>query len=156
MIPTTANRLVLVVEDDADVAKMCKACLEPVFIVEHVRLASEGMARLSQSPLVAAMVLDLRLPNGEGVELIKRFQGRFPEVPIVVLTGYEYDYEQVFLEGAQEFLRKPVLSTRLVESVSHAVARHQSRGLFRRVDLQLEKLKEMVENPKANKITDVV
>lgn len=107
--------------------------LEAAFEVETARTEAEALARLSDQirPRVDAVLLDLFLPNGQGLALLSRFCRRFPGLPIVSVSGYEFTDRDVIRHGAQTFIFKPQASQESVMvAVAEAIVRHQVRGAF--------------------------
>ncbi|WP_029897766.1 response regulator [Desulfohalovibrio reitneri] len=56
------------------------------------------------------MVLDLRMPGIDGLEVLRRVRREHPELRVVILTGHgtEYDAEEAKRLGAFEYMHKPV------------------------------------------------
>jgi CheY-like chemotaxis protein len=56
------------------------------------------------------MVLDLKMPGMDGMEVLRRIKSAFPGVPVVMLTGHgtKQDEEQARELGAYAYLQKPV------------------------------------------------
>ncbi|MGQ9780126.1 MAG: HD domain-containing phosphohydrolase [Bacillota bacterium] len=88
------------------------------------RLA-DGMARLAMEGFDLAL-LDLSLPDSKGIETFLRLQGGAPELPIIVLSGFE-DEElalRAVREGAQDYLFKGrIEQDLLVRAIKHAIER---------------------------------
>lgn len=116
--------LVLVVEDDADDEKLTLRALQGCgvpCIIDVVRdgvealeyLASTGRYAGRTSPrLPALVILDLKLPKANGLEVLKQVRGdaKFHGMPIVVMTSSdeESDITNSYRLGANSYIRKPV------------------------------------------------
>jgi signal transduction histidine kinase len=119
---------VLLVEDNPGDARLLELLLhEGTLDHELIRAArlEQGLALLEQRP-VDVILLDLSLPDGQGMDTVRRMLGSAGHAPIVVLTGL--DDERVAVEavqaGAQDYLVKGrVDSTLLVRSVRYAIER---------------------------------
>ena len=77
---------------------------------------------LLESHSVSALLLDLRLPGMSGRELLCKVAGRWPHIPVVVITGVD-DVETAvgcMKDGAFEYLGKPVDPGRLLASLKNA------------------------------------
>jgi CheY-like chemotaxis protein len=102
------ERIVLVVEDDADLQQMVQLVLEGAGY--HVATASEGteaMQRVAQS-MPAAILLDMKMPGMDGWEFARRFRERYDrEAPLVVLTAAENARQRAQEIGAEDYLGKP-------------------------------------------------
>ena len=68
------------------------------------------------------MVLDLRMPGIDGVEVLRKVKKAHPEVQVIVLTGHgsEQDQEICMQLGAYEYHKKPVDIDHLVKSTKSA------------------------------------
>lgn len=129
--PTT----VLLVEDDPGHARLVKGALsrarEPFQLDWQTSLAA-GVEML-QSRHFDAVLLDLTLPDSQGIETVISLHRHAPEVPIVVLTSLESNEiaHQALDTGAQDYLVKESIvgggGTELVSrSLRHAIFRQHS------------------------------
>jgi two-component system response regulator RegA len=99
----------LIVEDDEPLrAQLARAFHGRGYQVSQARSLGE-LDALAPAPWIAALV-DLRLPDGSGLDAVKRLRERNSALPILVLTGYgsiASAVEAVRL-GATDYLTKPV------------------------------------------------
>src|SRR5205823_1577617 len=83
---------VLLVEDNDEQVKLLEQMLQrsvvSTFHLERVALLSEATARISQRGM-QLILLDLTLPDSDGIETFKRVQEVALETPIIVLSGIE-------------------------------------------------------------------
>ena len=79
---------VLHVEDDADLAKVMVAMLEPAFSLRHAPTLEEARQLLALEQF-ALILLDLQLPDGHGSELFHSLPPRNATTPIVVFSVEE-------------------------------------------------------------------
>ena len=104
----TAGHLVLVVEDDLAMRKLLRATLESHgFRVIEAVSAKEAMALFtSHNPSI--VLLDLGLPDGDGLDVTRRLR-EFSRTPILVLSarGREADKVSALDGGADDYLTKP-------------------------------------------------
>jgi len=85
--------------------------------------AEEALARVPPtSPDVA--VLDVRLPDGDGVEVCREIRSRHPEIQCLILTSYSDDEAlfQAIMAGASGYLLKQIRGTDLVDAVRRVAA----------------------------------
>jgi DNA-binding response OmpR family regulator len=120
-------RKVLVVEDDREIAALVKLHLEDAGC--HVALAHDGATGL-RSALDGAwslVILDLMLPELEGLDLCRRLRARPDYTPILMLTAKSSEVDRVVgLElGADDYLTKPFGIRELLARV---------KALFRRME----------------------
>ena len=111
-LPTT-----LVIDDDEVVRKTCVDLLEAR---GHKTLSAasvgEGL-RLFAEHKPAAVLLDLRLPDGTGIDVLRELQRQAPGTPVIVISGHGSVAEAVeaMKVGATDFLEKPVSRDRLFQ-----------------------------------------
>jgi DNA-binding NtrC family response regulator len=111
-----AERRLLVVEDRDTLRRMLARGLRDAgFSVEDVGSVAEARARLLAQPFDCVFT-DLRLPDGEGLEVLRASRSSRPSTPVVVLTGYGSVQSAVeaMKAGAADFLEKPVELDELV------------------------------------------
>jgi CheY-like chemotaxis protein len=108
---------ILIVEDnpaDADFIHEMLPQAGPLnFQVESVQRLSEALARLADGGF-DLVLLDLGLPDSQGLQTFYTLQKAAPDVPVVVLTGNDDQDLAVaaMREGAQDFLVKGQISGR--------------------------------------------
>jgi len=121
---STQPQTVLVVEDEASIASFVSLYLKNAGY--GVRTASTGTEALSvaASDSPALIVLDLMLPDIDGIEVCKRIRQR-SDVPILMLTARDEDVDKIIgLEvGADDYLTKPFNPRELVARVKSVLRR---------------------------------
>ena len=130
---------ILLVEDNPGDARLVKEMLTEAHALTHelTHLTTLAQARDHLSHQVTDVVLlDLSLPDGQGLKCASQLMESFPAVPFVILTGL--DSETIGLEsvrrGAQDYLIKGQINGKLIMRViSYAIERKQ-------VALEKEKL----------------
>ncbi len=94
-----------------------------VVVVGEASTAAEALARIPPTrPDVA--VLDVRLPDGNGVEVCREVRSRHPEVQCLILTSFADDEAlfQAIMAGAAGFVLKQVRGADLLEAVRRIAA----------------------------------
>jgi two-component system nitrogen regulation response regulator NtrX len=109
--------LILVVDDDDAVRRSCVELLaarghrtfEAASVRDGIRLFSE------RKP--AAVILDMKLPDGMGLDMLRELQRQAPATPVIVVSGYGSVHEAVeaMRVGATDFIEKPVSRERLFQ-----------------------------------------
>ena len=143
----------MIIEDDADCAGLIaemlmrgKPCPRSAgFFAVHAGNLSGGLSRLAKDD-IDAVLLDLRLPESQGLETLDRTLSLAPDTPVIVLTGSSD--ETLTLEamqrGAQDYLVKGDFDCNLLTlSVCHAVERKKAEMALRRSEVMF---REFVEN----------
>ena len=122
---------VLVVEDSPTDALLLREALTDErsmqFQTAHAETLSDAL-RCLQEKNFDLILLDLGLPDSQGLETFARMHDQAPQVPIIVLTGLDDDTLaiQAVKEGAQDFLTKGRVDRYwLVRNIRHALERHQ-------------------------------
>jgi two-component system, NarL family, response regulator DevR len=112
---------VLLVDDHEIVRAGVKALLdaeEDLVVVGEAGTAAEGVRRVGfDEPDV--VVLDVRLPDGSGVEACRDIRSRFPDVKVLMLTSFadEEALMSAILAGASGYVLKRVKMTDLVDDI---------------------------------------
>src|ERR1700678_2080534 len=128
MTKTIQHSTMLVIESDPAVAaEICGALYSKggSFNVECVRRLSEGLARLDKKG-IDAVLLDLSLPEYQGIEAFDKLFSAVPDLPILILAahGDEVVAQQAVKGGARDYLLPTHLNSyALPRAVRNAVAR---------------------------------
>jgi PAS domain S-box-containing protein len=135
--------VVLLVEDVVTHAAFVRGLLaETGWQVVHVDTLAAALARLGIGG-IDAVLLDLRLPDSDGIETLQAVCRVAPQLPIVVLTALQdrgLDAEALRL-GAEDFLDKSDLERRiLVRTLRHAHERKRARGALRESERRFRSL----------------
>ncbi len=120
----------LVVEDELAVREMTTQMLaRSGYEVIAVANGTDALAQLAGLDVpIAVLVTDVIMPHISGIELAGRVMDRYPDVGVVLLSGYTagtLDLERVTTRGAM-FVSKPVTSDHLVLAVQQAQARRRA------------------------------
>lgn len=134
---------VLVVEDNSTDAFLLQEALQEAspfsFQVTQVARLDEGMERLHTEPF-DVILLDLGLPDSQGLETFRKLQTEVTSIPVVMLTGLDDDTlaKQALQEGAQDYLVKgQVTSPVLVRTIRYAIERKRAEETLRRTTEEL-------------------
>jgi len=104
-----ADRSVLIVDDEIYIRMTLSCALEKLnFSVDTAASGTEALKKLAERSY-AVMLLDLRIPGMDGMEVLKRVPEIRPEVKVVIITAYgsvDAAVEAMKL-GAVDFLQKP-------------------------------------------------
>jgi DNA-binding response OmpR family regulator len=115
---------ILVVEDEASIASFVAMYLKKAgFDVRVAPTAADALA-LAGSEMPALIVLDLMLPDLDGIDVCRRIRQR-SDVPILMLTARDDDVDKIIgLEvGADDYLTKPFNPRELVARVKSILRR---------------------------------
>ena len=124
---------VLVVEDEAYVRASLRDLLRARgFDVDLAESVADAFGSLARSP-VDVVLTDLRMPDSDGLDLVRRARESYPEIPVVVLTGQGTIPSAVACvkAGATDYILKPADPDTLEVALDRAI---ETRALRREVD----------------------
>lgn len=117
---------VLVVDDQADLAEEIAGILQTDGDLEAVGTAEDGFDALKKMPELApdVVLLDIRMPNMNGVVATQRIKAEYPDVKVVILTTFDdSDYIlNAINNGASGYLLKDIGGNALIDAVKNAYA----------------------------------
>jgi DNA-binding response OmpR family regulator len=129
VMTTSAPRTtVLLIDNDPAAADLIRAVLAAAscasFDVECVRQLSDGLARLSNKG-IAAVLLNLNLPDSQGCDTFDKVFAAAPEVPILILVGNDPEVlaKEALGRGAQDYLLPERLDYSLPRALRNAIER---------------------------------
>ncbi|MBO1012175.1 response regulator transcription factor [Achromobacter sp. SD115] len=121
-----ATRRILLIDDDVELAQMLREYLEP----GHCQLTlahsgAQGLALLAQDDY-DLVLLDLMLPDGNGLDLLKQYRQRSRR-PVIMFTAHGGETDRVLgLEfGADDYLAKPFSPRELKARISAVLRRFE-------------------------------
>jgi len=108
---------ILVIDDEEVVRKVCVEMLHTRgYRTVGAPTVAEGLQEFSRSR-PAAVLLDMKLPDGTGIDVLRELQRQSPVTPVVVISGLASvnDAVEAMRVGASDYLQKPVSRARLFE-----------------------------------------
>lgn len=164
---------ILVVDDDAQILRFLERCLNEEGY--DVATASDGAEAINQLRVEAfgLIVTDMKMPNVDGLALLKEARRLRPDVAIIVLTGhgtFENAIAALREDGAYDYLLKPLET---LDALSHTVRRalarrrellrdkemlrqleEENRGLSQEVERRTDELKLAQQTLETSKLVD--
>ena len=131
------NMRVLVVEDDKEIRNFIRSSLSVEgFEVQTAVSVSEAKAML-HNDLPDVMVLDLGLPDGDGIDLVREVRKQH-NLPILIVSARHQEAQKILLldAGADDFLTKPFSVGELLARIRVAL-RHRGTALSAAVTMYL-------------------
>lgn len=128
---------ILVIDDESEIREGLELLLKSEgYGVSSAETGQGGLARLEEHPF-DLLLLDVSLPDRNGLDLLKEIRRRDPELSVVLITAYgSIDMaRQAFKSGAMDYITKPWSNDELLAQVAQAV---ESRRL-RDENLQLKR-----------------
>lgn len=123
--PSPGKTFVFVVDDDASVRKGLKRLLQLAgYAVETFASATEFLAH-SPAERPACLLLDVRLPDMDGLELQELLASEKDDLPVVFMTGHGDIPMSVraMKAGAVDFITKPLMKESLLPAIETALAK---------------------------------
>jgi DNA-binding response OmpR family regulator len=115
----------LIVEDEARISEILRSALDRAgFTVDSVGLYGEAEAALAANPY-DAVILDLGLPDGDGLTLLKEMRDHANTVPVLVLTARDAVEQRVagLDSGADDYLIKPFAISEVIARIKALLRR---------------------------------
>jgi len=144
---------VLVVDDDAAVRYTLRNVLEDAGLsVDEAEDGEVALAKLAAQTF-HLVLSDLRMPNVDGLELLRRIRGleRSPRVILITAHGSERAAVNAMKEGAYDYFRKPFEPDELVAVVERAVESVRLHANNERLQAELNLARSMVFSSEAMK-----
>ncbi len=150
------GQLVLLVEDSKEIYHMVSQSIGCGLIeLAWAKTVAETQEILkSQTPDL--VLLDIELPDGNGVELCSRLQINHPELPVFFLTGHCELSEKImgFSAGADDYITKPFNSLELKARIEAKLKKleilKQSSDVYRWQEIEIDKARQQVSILKEN------
>jgi CheY-like chemotaxis protein len=115
------RRSILVVEDSPMMVRMYRLVLGPRFDVSFAADGAEGLDAAARNPELDAVVVDVNMPNMDGLEFTRRLRGELgmTSVPVLVCSTEqsEGDLAAARQAGADSFLPKPWTPPQLLDAL---------------------------------------
>lgn len=134
---------ILLIEDDLAEARLLQEILRSfdltMFSLTHVKRLQEAIERLQQQQF-DVILLDLTLPDSQGLASVKLLVQHCPTLPIVVLTNTNDDKLAIeaVRQGAQDYLVKRKINIDvLVRAIQYAIERQKASDLLRETNENL-------------------
>ena len=129
-------KTVLLVEDNPGDARLLREMLQEEGLYSSELLHADSMAdaeKFLAEHAVDIILLDLGLPDAQGLEAVRRAHAVAPRVPLVVLTGLDDEVlaAQTLQEGAQDYLIKG--------QITSSVGQVETRGILRALRYAVER-----------------
>ncbi|HHW48168.1 MAG TPA: response regulator [Clostridiaceae bacterium] len=135
----------LIVEDEAEIREGIENCIREKASYFNIKTAKNGLKALEiiTQEKIDAMILDIRMPVMDGVDLLKELRQRGIALTTVVLSGHdEFEYAKAALEyGASKYLLKPVTPQDIID-IANEIKRNLDDKASRK--FELENLRQQV------------
>ncbi len=119
------TKSILIVDDEESLRQSLEKVLRNAGYLTHIASSgNEALELLAQHPM-DLVLSDLKMPNGDGLLLLKSIKKKFPDIEVILLTGYGTIETAVeaMKEGAYDFITKPPKKAVILSTVERACER---------------------------------
>lgn len=140
---------IYIVEDDDNIRKLvCYALNKEGYNAQGFSLPSEFYSAI-QNEIPDLILLDIMLPQEDGLSILRRIRNNSPETPVIMLTAKDSEFDKVtgLDMGADDYIAKPFGMTELISRVRAVLRRsnrENSRQIYSFADLALDISKHIV------------
>ena len=125
-IPTTGNASIMFIDDESASTRMMTTMLTKLgFRIKAFNSPLEALDCFRQDPGQFDLVItDLTMPEMSGVDLASEVHATKPELPIILMTGYGKDLENIKAlsqHGIRKFMKKPVRMAELSSTINEVI-----------------------------------
>ncbi len=153
---------ILIVDDETSVRESLEKVLSKAgYATWTANSGHEALALLAHHQ-VDIVLSDLKMPDGDGVELLKSIKKDYPDIEVILLTGYGTIETAVdaMREGAYDFISKPPKKAIILSAVERAIERQNLAQENKYLRTQLSKgatLEELVgASPAFTKVLEII
>ena len=123
---------ILIVDDDENIRKVLQTILEDEgYFVETADTAKKGIERSEKSFYNLALI-DVRLPDMEGIELLSKLRGTKPKMRKIIVTGYPTLQNAVSAvnKGADAYVVKPFDVEKILQTIREQLKKQEEEKSF--------------------------
>jgi DNA-binding NtrC family response regulator len=126
---TPKDDLILIVDDDEDISLMLSAIMRREGLANLVAHDGETALQMVSAKSPDMLLLDVKMPGIDGMEVLKRVKETDPHLPVVLITAYAEISASVaaMRAGAFDYLAKPFDHPEVVRVVRAALAERERR-----------------------------
>ena len=136
------TRRILIIDDERPILLTLEALLERHgYQVETATTASQGLRLLNATPHVLVL-LDLQLPDAEGLQMLEQIKAKYPETQVIIMTAHDTLSNAIesIKRGAYHFISKPYVPEELISLVEKAL---EKQSLLRETETLREKTQQL-------------
>jgi DNA-binding NtrC family response regulator len=136
------NARILVVDDDENIRKVLKTILEDEgYTVDEAEDAKKAMEKSRRNVYNLALI-DIRLPDMEGIELLTRMKDTVPKMRKIIITGYPtlQNAIEAVNRGADAYILKPFDMEKVLATIKEQLRKYEEEKRYSQ-----EKVAEFIE-----------
>jgi len=123
---------ILIIDDDENIRKVLQAILEDEgYIVETVDTAKKGIKK-SEKAFYNLALIDVRLPDMEGIELLSMLRNTKPKMRKIIVTGYPTLQNAISAvnKGADAYVMKPFEVEKILQTIREQLEKQMEERSF--------------------------
>lgn len=123
------NEKILIIEDDAQIRRFIKYAVEKEGFHSYCAVNARTGFNILLTEKIDVLILDLGLPDADGLDVIKKIR-EWSEVTIIVVSARDQDKEKVSAldMGADDYITKPFSATELLARIRVAIRHLYKKG----------------------------
>ncbi|MBS7621986.1 response regulator [Candidatus Bathyarchaeota archaeon] len=136
------NTRILVVDDDENIRKVLKAILEEEgYTVDEAENANKAIEKTKRKVYNLALI-DIRLPDMEGIELLTKMKDTLPRMRKIIITGYPtlQNAIEAVNRGADAYILKPFDMDKVLATIKEQLKKYEEEKRYSQ-----EKVAEFIE-----------
>ena len=113
---------ILLVDDEEEFVKTLSERIQMRDLGTDIALDGEKALQIVDDEVPDVMVLDLKMPGMDGMEVLRRVKKAYPQVQVIILTGHgsEKHEKEARRLGAFEYFQKPIEINQLIKKIKSA------------------------------------
>ncbi len=135
---------ILIVDDEIPILEMVSQYIHLLgYEASSAKSGQEALSLLKQEPFTI-LLTDIKMPDMDGLELMKTVKEEFPDLHIIAMTGHgtSYTFTDVVAAGATDYLNKPFSLDELRAKLKRVVQERKLISDLTQKSIELEKLNE--------------
>ena len=123
---------ILVIDDDENIRKVLETILEDEgYIVETAETAKKGIEE-SEKAFYNLALIDVRLPDMEGIELLSKLRNTKPKMRKIIITGYPTLQNAVAAvnKGADAYVMKPFEVDKILQTIREQLKKQEEEKSY--------------------------
>ena len=123
---------ILVIDDDENIRKVLETILEDEgYIIETAETAKKGIEK-SEKEFYNLALIDVRLPDMEGIELLSKLRNTKPKMRKIIVTGYPTLQNAVSAvnKGADAYVMKPFEVEKILQTIREQLKKQQGEKSY--------------------------
>ncbi len=133
-----ANEKALVVDDEDEFGKILEDLLRHRgFQSHHVTNGEDALIEMKENGTYSFIITDIVMPGMDGLQLTDKINNEFPDVCVIVMTGYsdDYKYVEVVNAGATDFINKPFRVEELEAKIRRGIIERNTKRELKRLTI---------------------